>query len=273
MQRLSALKYYGGKSPLSNNVHIHKRIFELLRVQGRVYMEPFAGMLSMLLNRPKASTEIVNDKSDRIVAFWKALRDEPDEFLRKFSCTPMSETLFLESVDDLDNDRLEGVDKAVAVALCITAGLMSTAYPDRTKFGFSFYSIKASKAALHDRLLLVSKRIEDVVITNRCAIKLLDKARQHEDAVIYVDPPYWGADTSPYGSENTIDFDALKDVLRGHKAKIVLSNYGDFFDDLDWRKENLSAMVANGAAPNTKATPRTEVLYYNFDPPNPCLFD
>ena len=40
------------------------------------YVEPFCGSLSVLLAKPRARIEIVNDLDESIVTFWRVVRDD-----------------------------------------------------------------------------------------------------------------------------------------------------------------------------------------------------
>ena len=45
------------------------------------FVEPFAGMFLVLLNRPKSKVEIINDINDRIVNYARVVRDQPEELI------------------------------------------------------------------------------------------------------------------------------------------------------------------------------------------------
>ena len=72
-------RYTGGKARYKLNRWIQSRL--PMRTSG-LYCEPFAGMLGILLNRPKSKIEIVNDLNGDIVSFWRAVRDYPEELER-----------------------------------------------------------------------------------------------------------------------------------------------------------------------------------------------
>ena len=77
--RLRALGWVGGKSPFG----AHKTgqwIASLLPPVGTTYtyIEPFAGMLGVMLQRPKHRREIANDLDGDLVNWWRAVRDYPE---------------------------------------------------------------------------------------------------------------------------------------------------------------------------------------------------
>lgn len=78
------LPYLGGKSIRANS-GLGAWIVSLLPPpsSGQTYIEPFAGMLGVLLQRTPAGTEIVSDADGRIIAFWRELRDNTDAFAER----------------------------------------------------------------------------------------------------------------------------------------------------------------------------------------------
>ena len=73
--RLMAMQWWGGKAatrPGGSNRWIRSR----LPVRS-AYVEPFAGMLGVLLARPRVSVEVVNDLDGRVVNWWTQVRGPP----------------------------------------------------------------------------------------------------------------------------------------------------------------------------------------------------
>lgn len=70
----SPYTYFGGKRKVAGIV------WDAIGDVDR-YIEPFAGSLAVLLDRPshhKKKFEVVNDKNGFICNFWRALKAEPD---------------------------------------------------------------------------------------------------------------------------------------------------------------------------------------------------
>src|SRR6266545_6715117 len=78
---LPPFAYYGGKTSLA------ERIVELLPPH-RHYVEPFAGSLAVLLAKPPAPFETVNDLDQQLMTFWRVLRDRGPELARVCYLTP-----------------------------------------------------------------------------------------------------------------------------------------------------------------------------------------
>ncbi len=77
------LTYYEGKQRLA------ARIVALMPLHD-VYLEPFAGGAAVLFAKPRAARETLNDLDGRVVRFWRALRDRPEELARAVALTPYS---------------------------------------------------------------------------------------------------------------------------------------------------------------------------------------
>lgn len=97
------MPYSGGKQ------WVAKQIVDLFPPHAG-YIEPFAGALSALLAKTPSELEVVNDLDGDIVAFWRVLRDQPEELERVCALTPHSrlETVLAgdrEGVSDLERAR------------------------------------------------------------------------------------------------------------------------------------------------------------------------
>jgi DNA adenine methylase len=66
------LTYYGGKQRLA------AQIVPLMPAH-RVYFEPFAGGAAVLFAKPRVERETLNDIDGRVMRFWRALRDRPED--------------------------------------------------------------------------------------------------------------------------------------------------------------------------------------------------
>jgi DNA adenine methylase len=69
------LTYYGGKQQLARGSSRSCR-------RTSVYFEPFAGGAAVLFESRAPHRETLNDVDGRVMRFWRALRDRPDELVR-----------------------------------------------------------------------------------------------------------------------------------------------------------------------------------------------
>src|SRR5580692_8004016 len=58
------------------------------------YCEPFAGSAAVLLNRAPSPVETYNDLDGEVVNFFRTLRENPDEVIRRIGLTPFSREEF-----------------------------------------------------------------------------------------------------------------------------------------------------------------------------------
>ena len=68
------------------------------------YVEPYAGMLGLLLQRRPAKREIVSDLDADLINWWTVVRDRPEELAELLEWTPgWSSDLFAEACHNLDH--------------------------------------------------------------------------------------------------------------------------------------------------------------------------
>lgn len=96
-----ALRYHGGKFRLAPWIL-------LFFPPHQAYVEPFCGAASLLLLKPRVPAECLNDRDDRIVSFFRVLRDPATaaELRRRAELTPFAraelEWSFGAATDDVD---------------------------------------------------------------------------------------------------------------------------------------------------------------------------
>lgn len=258
---LKGPNYYGGKSRRAINQFIQDR---LPATTDCVYVEPFAGMLGILLNRPKARQEIVNDLAGDIVAFWRGLRDHPGTLKHKVVCSPKSRQQYYECVAGVKAGayRNDPVQWAWAVWYVLTCGCskgFNAGYATRFNGAASHFS-----ATFPDEIARLADRIKEVQIENRDALDLLERIAPLSDAVVYADPPYFGAVTSEYMHDD-LSLSDFKAALVAQKGFVAVSGYGDTYDDLGWQRHELEVPFGRmgAAAVESTADRKTEVLWTN----------
>ncbi|WP_254383547.1 DNA adenine methylase [Mycobacteroides chelonae] len=244
--------YYGAKTALARTIVSmfpeHKR-----------YVEPFAGSLAVLLAKPHAPLEVVNDLDHNLMTFWKVLRDRPTELARVCMLTPHSRVErnlakhIPSDVTDLERARLVWS----ALVQGRTGTLANTGW-------------RHTKSAVDGRMLrgyvqrieTVAERIRDVSLECRPAVEIIEKYGASDDNLLYCDPPYLGS-TRRHNYKVEMLSEAkhreLGEALHGCRATVVLSGYhSPLYDDLygDWFRVELAATTGQGVE-------RTEVLWSN----------
>lgn len=258
--------YFGGKMSLAPWIVQHFP-------EHNHYVEPFAGSLSVLLAKKPSRHETVNDLDEDIITFWRVLREQPDELMYRYACTPharkeheYAKTAKLAELPDIERARLVWVQLSQnRSSIRQGAGWRYTVKPDGT--GKHFPRVFQSYL---DRVPAVVQRLRNVTLECQPAIKIIDVYGHETNSLLYVDPPYLGQSRSAGGyihdmtSEN--EHRELAEALNACQAAVVLSGYhSPLYAKLykDWNVIEAKTSVYIGAKPD-----RTEVLWTNRDTEN-----
>ena len=263
--RLASLQYVGGKSSFASQQTGHW-IASLLPARVDVlYCEPFAGMLGVLLQRPKSKLELVNDLDSHIITWWRAVRDYPAEFLQLIDATPFSRQEFERCVALLDAPgETPMLQLALAVHVVISQSIMSGLARARWA---AKYVVPGNLARMPERRIkALSERLRDVQLESKDGLEILERTASVKDAIIYADPPYHSADNSFY-RHSSVDTDALSDLLQAQSGQVAISGFGDEWDHLSWHRHTRTRNWTN----NGQVSPRIEVLWTNYQVAQPKL--
>lgn len=251
-----ALRYHGGKWKIGqwviSNFPKH-----------RIYVEPYGGGASVLLQKERSYSEVYNDIDEEIVHFFQVLRDQGPELRTLLANTPFARTEF-------NNAYLPGkmgVERARATVIKSFMGFGSDSISRQS--GFRGNANRSGTTPAHDwahypdAMEFMIQRLQGVVIENRDALKVM---QNHDaiDALHYVDPPYIQSTRSErHAYRHEMDDDqhhVLAEFLKTLKGKVVLSGY----DSAIYKKLYKGWRVARKHTSVFQATPRTEVLWMNF---------
>jgi len=258
---LMAFPYFGGKVQYSG------KIIEHIPAHDR-YIEPFSGAASVLLNKPESHVEILNDKNEHVVTFFRVLRNRRDELVEYLEATPYSrgvcerwESLFYGEGEDL-TDALDDVALAgrwFALRHMRFAGRMSR---------YGGFSAPGEKNEARDyrkniqALDAVRARLENVVLECGDYTEVLERYDEPTDFA-YVDPPYVGNEED-YGLGG-FDHGRLVATLDEWPGRWILS-YRELPEALDAEDYHVVEFGATNRAQTTGDRKATERLVMNFDP-------
>lgn len=237
-----ALRYHGGKWRLA------KWIIQFFPAH-RVYVEPFAGGASVLLQKARSYSEVYNDLDSEVVNVFRVLRDPPNASrLRELlELTPYSREDFAQAFQPA-NDPIEQARRTILKSF---AGFGSSAihsstsgntgfrtcehHPNRPlPTGFRNTALNSGTTPAHDWMHYPEEidkfraRLQGVVIENRPAAEVIEKFDRPE-CLFYCDPPYPMATRDPgrdYRHE-MLDDDhrALAAQLHAASGMVVISGY------------------------------------------------
>lgn len=275
MKPLYGLPYFGGKSGATGSPQYGKWIAGLLP-QSQFYMEPFAGMLGVLLQKQKCKCEIVNDLDGLIYSFWKCVRDHPKEFYYKMANMPQCRRTYMDAVETREKYWRDDNVPILEVACAVTIILMHGYGGMLDGNSFIMRENRRNKTQEFTRKLKrLNERLIDVRLENMDVLQLLDKYKTHDNSVIYCDPPYPGSlkNGEDYNKKLSSISDFC-DLVKAQKGKVAISGYGDDFDKLDWFRSEMKGHVTSGLNADGKYSDRVEVLWTNYKPEKQTsLFD
>jgi DNA adenine methylase len=255
--------YFGGK------MTIGPIIASMLPEHGH-YVEPYCGSLAVLLAKPPSAHETVNDLDQRLMTFWRVLRNRPDELARVCALTPHSRTEHaaaepLDATDDLEMAR--------QVFVRLTQGRSG----QLRRTGWRGYVMPSGTtsmpdylAAYVDRIAPVAERLAHVSLESAPALDIIAKYGTQPDVLLYVDPPYLGStrtrtwDGYEHEMRGEAEHRELAEALHTARAAVVVSGYASDLYDRDlyagWDRHTIATGTGQGSGTWQN---RTEVLWSN----------
>ena len=222
-----AFPFYGGKARLAD------RIVSLMPPH-RVYLEPFVGSGAVLLRKPICKHEIVNDTDGGVVAFFRAMRECPDELRYALTYTPYAREEY-ETAAGVGDD-LPLVERARRFV--VRAGQSINAAGAAGSPGWALSTTRNQSrpgtwANAMDRLDVIAERVRRVYIEHSDAVDAIRRHGRSDDAVIYADPPYLAGvrsgslDSSAYRHDAHSEAEHLRflDAFLSARATVIVSGY------------------------------------------------
>lgn len=230
-----------------------------------VYVEPFGGAASVMLQKARAHSEVYNDLDGEVVNLFRVVRTAGSELVAALELTPFAREEFRLSYEPCDDP----VEQARRTVVRSFMGFGSNSHVVKT--GFRANSSGSGRAPARDwqnypeQLVMTIERLRGVCIENRPAIDVMAH-HDGDDTLHYVDPPYVhasrgaGADGHHRGYRHEMTDEQhreLAEFLGTVRGMVVLSGYhSELYDELyaDWTRVEFAAL-ADGAKE------RTEVLW------------
>lgn len=259
------LHYHGGKWELAPWIISHMPAH-------RVYVEPFGGGGSVLLQKSRTHTEIYNDLDGEIVNLFRVVRERPMDLMHAIETTPFSRVEYRQAfetcTDPLEWARRTLLRSHMGFAGAATHGRMT---------GFRCRSVNSGTSTgiqwrkFPDHLASIVDRLRGVVIEQRDAVEVILQ-HDHKETLYYVDPPYLPETRdagSDYRHEMTVEqHRKLAEVLHEVAGGVILSGYPSaLYEELygDWRRVERKALAEG-------ARERVEVLWMRCETPERDLF-
>lgn len=260
------IAYYGGKQ------FILPYILPRLWKERTLYCEPFFGGGAVFFGKEQDSNEVINDKNDRVVNFYRCVKD-PEKC--KALLLMADQSLYAQSLYNKARAIWRGEVDTSDVEAAWAFWFLSVVCFQHI-IGASF-GIEKNTRSKHTQEIIVKKQLlhEAADRFERTQIMCMDaveciKKFDTEGSFFYVDPPYVGADQGHYKGYTQDDFDALLECLASIKGKFLLSSYEN--DKLTkmtkthgWYTERIKSYTSYMNTGKQEHKLRTELLTANYD--------
>lgn len=264
----SPLKWHGGKSYLA------RRITALFPPH-RVYVEPFIGGGSVLLNKAPAEREVAGDLNAALVNFWFHVAQRGAALAEILADVPYAADRFEAAKALPGQDGLYGAVAFLVRNRMSRGGLgESFAWSERlrgkTRPGGPVPGDLNAWDTIREELPRIAGRVKGVGFNCCDAVQLIE-SNDAPDALVYCDPPYLHETRTAkkaYAHEMTrADHERLLACLLGCRGRVFLSGYrSELYDSAlaGWTRHEFDMPNHSGQG-GTKQR-RIECLWKNPEP-------
>lgn len=263
------ITYYGGKQQLA------AKIISMMPAH-KIYCEPFFGGGAVFFQKPKSYLEVINDKNDKLITFYRQVATNFEQLAEKIDNSLCSESDYY-LAKDYYNGRVPAGDTDIAWAVFI---ITNGSFSGSMHGGWKWCN---GSAGSHTGVFMRNKRrefnsalrnrLQDVRISCRDALDVI-KQRDTSDTFFYLDPPYPGCTQGHYRGYTHEELFQLLALLQEIKGKFILSNFWcqtlRYFVTVNkWHVEKIDMPLK--VANLTEAKHKTEILISNYEL-SPMLF-
>lgn len=255
-----AVKWHGGKAYLARRI--------IARFPSHAtYVEPFAGGLSVLLNKPPA-TEVAGDLDPGLMQFYRCLRDRPKDLINRLRSIAYTATSFAWACEVGDWEDV--VDMAVRFLVrnrFSRGGFGKTfAWSDRLRGGQP--GDANGWATILEELPAIAERLQGVELLHADALGVIGQY-DDRDTLFYLDPPYLHSTRTArqvYQHEmDDGDHQRLLGAIVNLEGMVVLSGYHCPLYDRSLRSwECYEFEMPNHSGQGKTKQRRVEVVWQNF---------
>lgn len=257
------LKYPGSKW------NIARQLVELIP-EHHSYLEPYAGSLALLFNKPPSAIETINDLDSNVTNLFQCIQKDSERLARLVLTTPFSREIY--------NHQFEGTEATrYASNFQRAAGFLIKCWQG---YGFRTNEYKQGwkndvqgreKAYalwdwywLPEWIIEVTDRLRKVQVENRPALEVIERFG-YKNVFMYLDPPYVMdsrvSHQKQYAYEmSNADHEELLNVICKSSAKIMISGYeSELYNDYlsNWEKVTFESCAQGGHK-------RTEIVWMNY---------
>jgi DNA adenine methylase len=257
------LRYHGGKWRMGRWIISHLPPHD-------TYCEPYSGAASVLMQKRRSNSEVLNDLNGDVVNLFRVLRDKQQavELERVLRLTPFARDEFFGAYEETKDP----IESARLLLIRSFMGHGSAACNPKHKTGFrndctrSYTTPATDWAGFPSHLKRMTARLQGVVIENRPAVDVI-QTFDTPQTTFYCDPPYVFSERKSMSRKNHLYEHEMTDqqhrelatVLHAVQGMVVLSGYrSELYRELygNWSFVE-SIAYADGRSP------RVEVLWFN----------
>ncbi len=244
------------------------RVIELLPPH-RVYVEVFGGTGAVLLAKEPSPVEVFNDINQGCTNFYRVLRDQSDELVRRLALTPFSRQEYEDAKVGWRNtdDPIEKARQWFLVAGTSFSGKWGQGFSISTRERRGMAEPVSAWLSRIDRLPAVHERLKKVII--ECAnFSVIITRFDHEEACFYIDPPYV-RDTrvAPQAYQHEFSNDDHEELVRrllAIQGSAVVSGYDHPIytplEDAGWARYEVPHRLTSGPVRGERKQ-RIEILW------------
>lgn len=239
----SFMSWIGGKKLL------RKEILAQFPEKYSRYIEVFGGAGWVMFGREgKVDLEVYNDVNSNLVNLYRCIKYHPEALQKELDGILVSRELFFDAVESQNCRGMTDIQKAARFFVIIKESFGT----DLRSFGVRGKSM--SNAV--EYLKIASERLNRVVIENMDFEKIL-KTYDKEDALFYLDPPYYEAEKYYADRFDITDHERLKNALDRIRGKFILS-----YNDCEEIRNLYAGYVIIGTERNDSLVTKTEQRKY-----------
>lgn len=228
----------------------------------RIYIEVFAGAASIFFKKGPSEVEVINDINMELITFYRAVRNHTEEFYRQLQYMLVSREEF-RRFRATPPEVLTDIQKAVRFFYiqknCFGGKVVNPTFGVSRveKPRFNLDTLRDSLETAHKRL----SRVLVECLPYEKAVRLYDA----EDALFYLDPPYFNCENFYGKNFSRDDFAVMRDLLADVKGKFIMSiNDVPAIREMfkGFRMKEVTTKYSIGSA--ERNGDRTELLIMNF---------
>ena len=239
------MRYYGGKFRLAPWIIAHFPPHEC-------YVEPFCGASSVFLRKWPAAIEVINDRDQDVINFFRVLREQADNLIRAIFVTPYSRTEFDLAWEMVDSNPLEQARRYYVRAQQGWSGGRAESSGWRLQHSSNGGKSVTKEWGRVEHLYPIVQRLKHAIVENDDALTIIERYdRPH--TLFYLDPPYLAECKNPRYNKYQCEVDynyhcRLLEALQKIQGMAIISGYpSDLYDRYlgHWQRHQTEAQTLN----------------------------